>query len=113
MLQLEIRDEISDAKTANKCLNIGKWIEVVGRSKDDPSLLYPCCPVNCQCQPKKTQIEQKINYCQIFAFQLHLHLMLWSCKVVVFWQKSKSSYRVCLLLMILHVSKKKLIKIYA
>ena len=55
----------------------------IDKSKDDPFLPLLACELS---------LPAKENNCQkllsIIGSQLHVPLMLWSCKVAVLWQKT-------------------------
>lgn len=54
---LKIQGKHLRGNNVNKCLNLGKRVELGKRKKWFPP--FSCCPVNRQCSQKKTHTEKK------------------------------------------------------
>ena len=56
-----------------------------------------CCPVNRQCPWKKTQIERKINYCEMFAL-LTFEVVAMQCNSILVRKQTKLVIKLMLIL---------------
>ena len=80
---LKIESSHLRCKAANKCVNVTELSKIVKRNEDR------------QCLRKDTQVEKKLNYCEIFAPKLHLHLKLWFYNLIAFNIPSQLSENTC------------------